>query len=86
MQLWAARVCPYAQRAYIALKETGAPFDFKPVDLHNKAPEFVELYRKIVCDGTANAKVAPPRSCLLPPQAMRGTGAKPPPAVRRRSC
>ncbi|KAI3427050.1 hypothetical protein D9Q98_006991 [Chlorella vulgaris] len=57
MQFWAARVCPYAQRGYIALKETGVPFEFKSVDLHDKSPEFVELYRRIVCDDTANAKV-----------------------------
>jgi hypothetical protein len=80
MQLWAARVCPYAQRAYIALKETGVPFEFKPVDLHNKAPEFVELYRKVVCDDAANAKVAPPpllaSLALQPMQHVRLSTAK----------
>lgn len=57
MQLWAAPVCPYAQRAYIAVKEAGVPFEYKTVDLHNKSEEFVALYRKVVSDDTANAKV-----------------------------
>ncbi|KAL4421877.1 hypothetical protein ABPG77_003679 [Micractinium sp. CCAP 211/92] len=56
-QLWAAPVCPWAQRATIAVVETGAPFEYKTVDLHNKSAEFVSLYRKIVCDADANAKV-----------------------------
>lgn len=58
-QLWAAPVCPWAQRATIAVAETGAPFEYKTVDLHNKSDEFVSLYRKVVCDAGANAKVGP---------------------------
>jgi glutathione S-transferase len=57
LQFWAAPVCPYAQRGWIALKETGAKHEYKAVDLHNKSPEFVELYRKVVQDPEANAKV-----------------------------
>ena len=57
MQFWAAPVCPYAQRGWIALKETKAPHEYCTVDLHDKSPEFVALYRKVVCDDAANAKV-----------------------------
>ena len=35
----------------------GAPYEYKTVDLHNKSDEFVALYRKVVADDTANAKV-----------------------------
>ncbi|KAL4444163.1 hypothetical protein ABPG75_011900 [Micractinium tetrahymenae] len=56
-QLWAAPVCPWAQRATIAVVETGAPFEYKTVDLHNKSEEFVALYRRIACDAAATAKV-----------------------------
>lgn len=56
-QLWAAPVCPWAQRATIAVVETGAPFEYKTVDLHNKSEEFVSLYRRVVCDAGATAKV-----------------------------
>ncbi|OBZ85474.1 Glutathione S-transferase omega-2 [Choanephora cucurbitarum] len=34
--LYNAPVCPYAQRAYIALKEVGAEFDLVDIDLLNK--------------------------------------------------
>ena len=57
MQFYAAPVCPYAQRGYIALKETGAEYEYKTIDLHDKCPEFVALYRRIVCDDSAVAKV-----------------------------
>ncbi|EFN56598.1 hypothetical protein CHLNCDRAFT_144343 [Chlorella variabilis] len=56
-ELWAAPVCPYAQRAWISVTETGAPFEYKVVDLHDKAPDFVALYRRVVADESANAKV-----------------------------
>ena len=36
---------------------TGAKHEYKAVDLHDKSPEFVELYRKVVQDPAANAKV-----------------------------
>ena len=64
MQFWAAPVCPYAQRGWIALKETGAPHDYCAVDLHDKSPEFVALYRKVVCDDAANAKVGAAALCV----------------------
>lgn len=35
----------------------GAKHEYKEVDLHDKSPEFVELYRKVVQDPAANAKV-----------------------------
>ena len=36
----------------------GAQHEYRRVDLHNKAPEFVELYRRLVCDPQANAKAS----------------------------
>lgn len=47
LQFWAAPVCPYAQRGWIALTEAGADYDYRKVDLHNKSAEFEALYRKV---------------------------------------
>jgi hypothetical protein len=41
-----ASVCPFAQRAWISVEETGAPFEWKDVNLDDKSPEFVALYRQ----------------------------------------
>jgi len=43
---------------------TGAPFDYRTVDLHNKSEEFVSLYRSVVCNQGANAVVSEWLGCI----------------------
>lgn len=50
-------VCPYAQRAWIALVELGVPFTTKFVDKANKSEEFLSLYRGIVQDPAGRGTV-----------------------------
>ena len=47
---------------------TGAKHEYKAVDLHDKSPEFVELYRKVVQDPAANAKVGTRTEAVLEQQ------------------
>ena len=49
--------CPYAQRAWIALEETGAEYDSVLVDLQDKSQEFCDLYGKANPLPGARAKV-----------------------------
>lgn len=46
----------------------GAQHEYKAVDLHDKSPEFVELYRKVVQDPAANAKVGTRTEAVLEQQ------------------
>ena len=43
LRLFNSGVCPFAQRAWIALLETRAPFDHVIIDLANKPAEFLAL-------------------------------------------
>ena len=56
--LWNSGTCPYAQRAWIALKEKGVPFEHKIIDLSHKPDEFLAKYAAAVGgDTTVRAKV-----------------------------
>lgn len=56
--LWNSGTCPYAQRAWIALTETGAPFEHKIIDLQNKPADFLDRYAAAVRgDTSARARV-----------------------------
>jgi glutathione S-transferase len=43
MQLFTARVCPYAHRTRLALLEKGLEFDHIEIDFKNKSPEFLAV-------------------------------------------
>lgn len=57
--LWNSGTCPYAQRAWIALKEKGVDFEFKKVDLQDKeaTPQFGEDYLKANPNKSSSSKV-----------------------------
>ncbi|EFN58225.1 hypothetical protein CHLNCDRAFT_142109 [Chlorella variabilis] len=48
---------PFAQRVQIALKEKGLDYSVRQVDLANKDDEFLAMYRAILPDPAASAKV-----------------------------
>jgi glutathione S-transferase len=56
---WNSGTCPYAQRAWIALKEKGIQFDFAKVDLADKeaTPGFGEAYYKANPNKISSSKV-----------------------------
>lgn len=56
---WNSGTCPYAQRAWIALKEKGIDFDFEKVDLADKdaTPGFEEAYYKANPNKMSSSKV-----------------------------
>ncbi len=51
------KTCPFAQRAWIALLETGVAFDERQIDLANKPQDFLDLYRTLNPDPDAKAVV-----------------------------
>jgi len=57
--LWNSGTCPYAQRAWIALKEKGVDFDYKQVDLKDKdaTPDFGAAYYKANPNKMSSSKV-----------------------------
>ncbi|KAK9917323.1 hypothetical protein WJX75_003132 [Coccomyxa subellipsoidea] len=50
-------ICPYAQRAWIALEELGVPYQTTLIDAANKAEDFKALYASIVQNTDDPAKV-----------------------------
>ncbi|TRM59561.1 hypothetical protein BD626DRAFT_572519 [Schizophyllum amplum] len=57
--LYAAKICPYAHRAEIALAETGLPFKRVEIDLKNK-PEWYPKVPAITYGGAEHPPEAPP--------------------------
>lgn len=57
VRFWTSGTCPYAQRVWCALEETGVEYDLKMVDLQAKSKEFTAAYDEAVPGGRAKVPV-----------------------------
>ena len=57
LRFWTSGSCPYAQRTWIALEESGVDYTLSIVDLGNKSAEFEETYARANPGGRAKVPV-----------------------------
>jgi glutathione S-transferase len=52
-------ICPFAQRAWLALLEKQVPFNKMRVEIWNKSQEFTEIYSKAYARDPTNKGIVP---------------------------
>lgn len=55
--MWTSATCPFAHRPWLALVETGAPFELRVENLENKSEGFKATFARAAPDASGNPSV-----------------------------